>query len=106
MIKSVIIANNSGAVSFSHYFEPIPIQFRVSFERENVDRFLSFVFLGEKEIVIHTERSMIVSRREKALLILLVVDSSFDEAIAIDFLHKFVNIITKHLKIVVRFQFT
>jgi len=43
---------------------------------------------------------MIVSRREKALLILLVVDSSFDEAIAIDFLHKFVNIITKHLKIV------
>lgn len=49
---------------------------------------------------------MIVSRREKALLILLVVDSSFDEAIAIDFLHKFVNIITKHLKIVVSFQFT
>ena len=50
MLKSMIIASRSGAVYFSHYFEAIPIQFRVSFEKENVDRFLSSVFVGEKEV--------------------------------------------------------
>ena len=44
---------------------------------------------------------MIVSRREKGLLILLVVESSYNETIAIDFLHKLVDILFKHLKIVV-----
>ena len=50
MIKSIIIANTFGAVNFSHYFEPIPIQFRVSYEKENVDRVLPLVFIGEKEV--------------------------------------------------------
>lgn len=96
----MIIASRSGAVYFSHYFEAIPIQFRVSFEKENVDRFLSSVFVGEKEIVTHTEKTFIISRCEKALVIILVADSSFDEMIAVDFLHTFVLIIGKYLRIV------
>ena len=55
------------------------------------------------QIVTHTEKTFIISRCEKALVIILVADSSFDEMIAVDFLHTFVLIIGKYLRIVVSF---
>ena len=48
------------------------------------------------------QSNLVAIKQEKILLLLVVADPSCCESNVTDFLHKFADILTKHLKIVVK----